>query len=172
MSIAGRYHYAMMGSRLHMEPQRIEGAPMDFVTVVDQVIALLRQQGRVTYSTLKRQFQLDEAAFEDVKNELIEGQRVALDERGNVLVWTGTPPAAALDSRPQAEGERLFHAVLRAVTGMLQREQRVTYRTLRYLFDVDEACLHAVRDELCFCQLAREEGGQGLVWTGADVPPV
>src|SRR2546428_6098873 len=83
MSIAGRYHYAMMGSRLHMEPQRIEGAPMDFVTVVDQVIALLRQQGRVTYSTLKRQFQLDEAALEDVKNELIEGQRLAVDERGN-----------------------------------------------------------------------------------------
>ena len=144
---------------------------MDFVAVVDQVMALLRQRGRVTYSTLKRQFQLDEAALEDVKNELIEGQRVAVDEQGNVLVWTGTPPAAARDSRPQAGGERLFHAVLRAVTGMLQREQRVTYRTLRYLFDVDEACLHAVRDELHFCQLAREEGGQGLVWTGADVPP-
>src|SRR5262249_2112001 len=65
--------------------------------VVDQVIALLRQRGRVTYSTLKRQFQLDEAALEDVKNELIEGQRLAVDERGNVLVWTGdagTPPSA------------------------------------------------------------------------------
>src|SRR4051812_13085927 len=62
---------------------------MDFVAVVDQVIALLRQRGRVTYSTLKRQFQLDEAALEDVKNELIEGQRLAIDERGNVLVWMG-----------------------------------------------------------------------------------
>ena len=77
---------------------------MDFVAVVDQAIALLRQRGRVTYSTLKRQFQLDEAALEDVKNELIEGQRVAVDEQGNVLVWTGTPPAAARDSRPQAGG--------------------------------------------------------------------
>jgi len=37
---------------------------------------------------------------------------------------------------------------------------------------VDEACLHAVRDELRFRQLAREEGGQGLVWTGADAPQV
>jgi class 3 adenylate cyclase len=53
---------------------------------------------------------------------------------------------------------------------LLQREQRVTYRTLRYVFGVDEACLHAVRDELCFRQLAREEGGQGLVWTGEDAP--
>ena len=37
---------------------------MDFVAVVDHVIALLRQRGRVTYSTLKRQCQLDEAALE------------------------------------------------------------------------------------------------------------
>jgi class 3 adenylate cyclase/tetratricopeptide (TPR) repeat protein len=64
---------------------------MDFVAVPDQVIALLRQRGRLTYSTLKRQFQLDDAALEDVKNELIEGQHLAVDERGNVLVWTGAP---------------------------------------------------------------------------------
>jgi hypothetical protein len=68
---------------------------MDFVAVLDQVIALLRQRGRLTYSTLKRQFQLDEAALDDVKNELIEGQRLAVDERGNVLVWTGDTAAVA-----------------------------------------------------------------------------
>jgi hypothetical protein len=56
------------------------------------------------------------------------------------------------------------------VVALLQREKRVTYRTLRYIFGVDEACLHAVRDELRFRQLAREEGGQGLVWTGEDTP--
>ena len=33
---------------------------MDFVAVVDQVIALLRQRGRVTYRTLQLQFQLDD----------------------------------------------------------------------------------------------------------------
>jgi class 3 adenylate cyclase len=70
---------------------------VDFVAVLDQVIALLRQRGRLTYSTLKRQFQLDDAALEDVKNELIEGQRLAVDERGNVLVWvdTASPTAPA-----------------------------------------------------------------------------
>ena len=94
---------------------------MDFVAVVDQVIALLRQRGRVTYSTLKRQFQLDEAALEDVKNELIEGQRLAVDERGNVLVWMGdaaTPgspaslasvpaPSPAASAPPEAERRQL-----------------------------------------------------------------
>ena len=44
---------------------------MDFVAVMDQVIALLRQRGRLTYRTLQRQFQLDDAALEDVKNEFI-----------------------------------------------------------------------------------------------------
>ena len=71
---------------------------MDFVAVVDQVIALLRQRGRVTYRTLKRQFQLDDDVLEDLKEELIVGQRLAVDEEGKVLVWSGetgtTAPAA------------------------------------------------------------------------------
>ena len=50
---------------------------MDFVAVVDQVIALLRQRGRLTYRTLQLQFQLDDAALEDLKAELIYGQRLA-----------------------------------------------------------------------------------------------
>ena len=62
---------------------------MTFEEILDQAIAMLQRRGRLTYSTLKRQFQLDDAALEDVKNELIEGQRLAADERGNVLVWTG-----------------------------------------------------------------------------------
>ena len=70
---------------------------MDFVAVVDQVIALLRQRGRVAYRTLKRQFQLDDEALEDLKIELIDSQRVATDDQGTVLVWTG---AAASPSAP------------------------------------------------------------------------
>jgi class 3 adenylate cyclase len=73
---------------------------VDFVAVVDQAIALLRQRGRLTYGTLKRQFQLDDAALDDLKDELIYGQRLAVDEEDRVLVWTGgsaaiPPPAAS-----------------------------------------------------------------------------
>ena len=91
---------------------------MDFVAVVDQVIALLRQRGRVTYRTLKRQFQLDDEAVEDLKLELIEGQRLASDERGTVLVWTGNPlPAGAAQvdaasDRSADEGERRWLTVM------------------------------------------------------------
>ena len=76
---------------------------MDFVAIVDQVIALLRQRGRVAYHLLKRQFQLDDEALEDLKIELIKGQRCAVDEDGAVLVWIGAegtmPESAALPSQ-------------------------------------------------------------------------
>ena len=84
---------------------------MTFEEILDQAIAMLQRRGRLTYSTLKRQFQLDDAALEDLKNELIEGQRLAVDEQGNVLVWTGAersapdataPPASTQDRAPLA----------------------------------------------------------------------
>jgi len=68
---------------------------MTFEEILDHAMAMLQRRGRLTYSTLKRQFQLDDATLEDLKNELIEGQRLAVDERGNILVWTGDTVAAA-----------------------------------------------------------------------------
>ena len=80
---------------------------MDFVAVVDQVIALLRQRGRVAYRTLQRQFQLDDEAIEDLKIELIDAQHLARDEQGAVLVWVGRQephqPSRKTSSPYQAE---------------------------------------------------------------------
>jgi class 3 adenylate cyclase len=77
---------------------------MTFEEILDQAIAMLQRRGRLTYSTLKRQFQLDAAALDDLKNELIKGQRLAVDEDGVVLVWTGdasnTPPTSLPPARP------------------------------------------------------------------------
>jgi hypothetical protein len=109
---------------------------VDFVTVVDQAITLLHQRGRLTYRTLQLQFQLDEVSLEALKDELIYGQRLAVDEEGRVLVWSGeigmtapaatapggipapltyTPPYLAdkiLTSRSALEGERKQVTVL------------------------------------------------------------
>ena len=78
---------------------------MDFYAVLDQVLDLLRQRGRVTYRALKRQFDLDDAVLEDLKAEIIEAHRLAVDEEGKVLVWTGdaapVPPPAAVPAPPQ-----------------------------------------------------------------------
>src|SRR4029453_16758610 len=81
------------------------GWGITFEEILDQAIAMLQRRGRLTYGALNRQFQLDDAYLEDLKNELIEGQRVATDEDGRVLVWTGTegsaPPATALPASRQ-----------------------------------------------------------------------
>jgi class 3 adenylate cyclase/predicted ATPase len=61
---------------------------MTFEEILDQAIAMLQRRGRVAYRTLKRQFQLDDEALEDLKVELIKAQRLATDEGGEVLVWT------------------------------------------------------------------------------------
>src|SRR6516162_8818098 len=79
---------------------------MNFYSVVDQAIALLRQRGRVTYRALKRQFDLDDDVLEDLKAELITAQRLAVDEQGAVLVWVGeagTSPALQEDVLPLPE---------------------------------------------------------------------
>ena len=55
---------------------------MTFEDVLDQAIAMLQRRGRLTYRTLQRQLQLDDAALEDLKEELIYGQRLAVDEEG------------------------------------------------------------------------------------------
>ena len=83
----------------------VGGKVMDFVAVVDQVIALLRQRGRVAYRTLQRQFQLDDEAIADLKIELIDAQHQARDEQGSVLVWLGEPGSPlAPPATPEAAG--------------------------------------------------------------------
>src|SRR5215831_3669864 len=71
--------------------QSCGGTAMTFEEILDQAIAMLQRRGRLTYGALKRQFQLDDAYLEDLKAELVEGQRLAVDEDGRVLVWTGPP---------------------------------------------------------------------------------
>src|SRR5262245_9298857 len=62
---------------------------MTFYEVLEQVLALLQQHGRVSYRALKRQFALDDDYIEDLKAELIQARRLAVDEQGAVLVWSG-----------------------------------------------------------------------------------
>src|SRR5215468_11315222 len=69
---------------------------MRFEEILDQAIAMLQRRGRITYRALKRQFNLDDAFLEDLSVELIKGQRLARDEDGEVLVWTGDAAAPAV----------------------------------------------------------------------------
>jgi hypothetical protein len=55
---------------------------MDFYSLLDEVMDLLRRRGRVTYRALKRQFHLDDEVLDDLKEELTKAQRVAVDDNG------------------------------------------------------------------------------------------
>ena len=63
---------------------------MEFTDILEQTIALLQHQGRISYGALKRRFGLDDAYLDDLKIELIEAQQLARDENGRILVWIGT----------------------------------------------------------------------------------
>jgi hypothetical protein len=67
---------------------------MTFDEIMAQVLELLRRQERVSYRALKRRFDLDDEYIEDLKAEIIQAQRLAIDEDGAVLVWTGGPATA------------------------------------------------------------------------------
>src|SRR5215813_11272034 len=75
---------------------------MDFDAILDQAIAILQRRGRLTYRALQYQFNLDDAGLEALKAELIDGQQVATDEGGKVLVWHGGRVTAAQPSSPPA----------------------------------------------------------------------
>src|SRR5262245_19334665 len=71
-----------------------------FAEIRAQVLALLQQEGRVAYRVLKRQFALDDDYIEDLKADLIDAKRLAVDEDGKVLVWTGNTPSPVAPSSP------------------------------------------------------------------------
>ena len=55
---------------------------MDLYAVLDQVVNLLRQRGRGTYSALKFQFNLDDNALTVLKDELFYAHPQAVDDAG------------------------------------------------------------------------------------------
>src|ERR671930_2228211 len=81
---------------------------MTFEEILDQALAMLQRRGRMTYRTLKRQFQLADDALEDLKAEIIKGQRLAVDEEGDVLVWTGGAPSPVVPAGEPARAPRTY----------------------------------------------------------------
>jgi hypothetical protein len=91
---------------------------MKFSTVVEQVLEVLQRQKRISYRALKREFELDDDYIEDLKAEIIDAKRLAVDEDGKVLVWTGTSPVSSSTFQvsgfhsptpnPQEEAEACF----------------------------------------------------------------
>src|SRR5438445_4512126 len=72
---------------------------MDYEAVLAQVLYLLQREQRLSYRVLKRRLHLDDDVLDDLKEDLIYAKKLAVDEDGRVLVWTGgtsiAPPTAS-----------------------------------------------------------------------------
>jgi hypothetical protein len=78
---------------------------MTFDEILEQVIALLKRQGRVSYRALKMRFNLDDEYLDVLKEELIDAQRIAMDEGGRILVWVGESEDASVSTSPSIQAE-------------------------------------------------------------------
>jgi class 3 adenylate cyclase/3',5'-cyclic AMP phosphodiesterase CpdA len=61
---------------------------MTFEEIIDQAIAMLQRRGRVTYQTLRLQFQLDEEHLEALKDAILFACPQVVDAAGRGLVWS------------------------------------------------------------------------------------
>src|SRR5262245_27413891 len=105
---------------------------MTFDEILEQVIILLKRQGRVSYPALKIRFNLDDEYLEALKAEIIEAQQLATDEDGRVLVWAGntvepsaaaSPPAQTRQPPPAQEQPSLQVTPLSTVPPDAERRQ-------------------------------------------------
>src|SRR5206468_12013417 len=109
---------------------------MTFEEMLDQATAMLQRQGRLTYGALKRQFQLDDATLDDLKEQLLYAHPQVVDDAGRGLVWndetavssTTTPPASpsAPPGLPRAprSGQPLQMATPPAIPPLREAERR------------------------------------------------
>src|SRR6266446_7074830 len=76
---------------------------MTFDDILAQIRDVLQRQGRMSYGAIKRRYDLDDAYLEDLKDEIIHAQRLATDEDGRILVWTGSLAGTAETASPLAQ---------------------------------------------------------------------
>ena len=106
---------------------------MSFDELLDQAIDLLRKRGRLTYRSLRRQFELDDDLLADLSFELIEGQRLAIDEGGSVLVWVGDgPPAPTVVTPPVQAAYTPKHLVEEVFQGRTASEGEIKQVTVLF----------------------------------------
>src|SRR5438093_13490759 len=84
---------------------------MEFAEILAQVIELLAREKRLSYRALKLRFTLDDAYLEGLKEEIIDAKRLAVDEEGRVLVWTGDAGALSPPISPAPQIVHHLHAL-------------------------------------------------------------
>jgi class 3 adenylate cyclase len=80
------------------------GEAVTFDEILEQALEMLQRRRRVSYRALKVQFQLDDDLLDLLRDEIVEVHRLARDQEGKMLVWTGDTAAAPALVSPPAPG--------------------------------------------------------------------
>src|SRR5215467_13921489 len=83
---------------------------MTFDEILDQVIALLKRQGRVSYRALKMRFNLDDEYLDVLKEEMLFAYPV-VDEEGRGFVWTGETEGQPVSTSTQPAPQEVSPAI-------------------------------------------------------------
>lgn len=131
---------------------------MTFEELLNQAIALLQRQGRVSYRALKRQFDLDDQYLEDLKTEIVDVLQLAVDEGGKVLVWTGrrTPSTPSAPEEPAGRRAESPTAGAPAAAESVPREAERRQLTVMFCDLVDSTNLAARLDPEDLREIVRD----------------
>ncbi len=101
---------------------------MSFIETLRRARQLLQEEGRLSLRALKREFDLDEEALDELVEELVDVQQVAARE-GGVLVWAGaadgTPTAPERDPRDYTP-KHLADKILQSKSALEGERKQVT----------------------------------------------
>jgi class 3 adenylate cyclase len=133
---------------------------MTFDDILEQVITLLKRQGRVSYPALKRRFALDDDYIEDLKTEILYVHPV-VDDEGKGLIWTGeaeTKPASTstLPAQPEVTQQDQPTPVEPLPTEHRSREAERKQLTVMFCDLVDSTKLSSQLDPEDYREVVRE----------------
>ena len=139
---------------------------MTFQEVLRETVKWLEQDKRVAYTSIKRQFSIDDSYLNDLVKAIIYIHPQFVKNDGHGLIWISDSELTNSENNSGEVTTARFHSLLPIVMTYLQREKRVTYSTLKFIFGIDDELLKLLCKELIFKNLVRDEQSEGLVWIG------
>jgi hypothetical protein len=76
---------------------------MTFDELFAHVLEALQREQRISYRALRRRFDLSDDDLEDLKIEIIKAKKLAVDEDGEILVWSGESDEAPTPISPPVQ---------------------------------------------------------------------
>jgi hypothetical protein len=76
---------------------------MDFYDLLDHVVNLIRQRGRVSYRALQRQFDVNDDLLAEIKDEIIYAQHPVAEDGERGLIWTGDAETTETSTEAQPQ---------------------------------------------------------------------